>query len=171
MAVKPTVREVSKTKSKVVDKPAPRPKITTVKATMPNTRVTVKSKKTESAPAIAIHIAKNLEKSTASAPIPTPAPVLKAVRFLDDPPQPVFYDLLAPAKDVKSSLTLKAGWTPLKRNVKYTSNLQATGFATMFESTSTSLQTITLKRRVLHRFKSRPTRLRQRELQAVSPGR
>jgi hypothetical protein len=143
MAVKTTVRVVSRTKSKVVGKPAPRPEITTVRATKPNTRVTVKSKKTESPPAIAIAI-----------PIPAPAPVVKSVRFLDATPQPVFYDLLAPTKDVKSPLTPKAGWTPLKRNVKYTSSLQATGFATMFECTSTSPQTITLKRRVLHRFKS-----------------
>jgi hypothetical protein len=154
MAVKPTVHEVAKNKSKVAGKPAPRPKITTVKATKPKTRVTFKPKKTASPPPIAIDIAKDLEKPTASAPVPAPAPVVKAVRFPDDLPQPVFYDLLAPAKDVTSPLTLKAGWTPLKRNVKYTSSLQATGFATMFESTSTSLQTITLKRRVLHRFKS-----------------
>ena len=123
-------------------------------AAKPLTPITVKPKETEpqSDSTVIITVTPDEPAPPTSVPIPVPGPVRKAVRFHDSPPEPLLFNRQAPAEEVKSPLDSNAGWSPLKLNVEYSGSLQATGFKTMFESTS--LQTIALKRRVLHRFKA-----------------
>lgn len=78
-------------------------------------------------------------------------PRRKTVRFAEEPVKPLLYHREACAKDVKN-LMMDDEWAPIKLNTTYGGSYQATGFDTMFMQTS--LQTISVKRRVLIRFKA-----------------
>jgi hypothetical protein len=84
--------------------------------------------------------------------IPAPAPARRNVRFTEDLALPVLYDIEAPPVNTCQPLDPDDGWAPLDLGTTYGGSCEATGFDSMFESIG--LDTITVKRRTLHRFKA-----------------
>jgi hypothetical protein len=84
--------------------------------------------------------------------IPASAPARQTVRFTEDLILPVFFDSEAPPIDTCLPLDPDDDWAPLDLGTTYVGSCEATGFYSMFESTG--LDTITVKRRTLHRFKA-----------------
>lgn len=94
------------------------------------------------------------------------APTRKTVRFHEGA-KGRLYDLDAPAKGVNTPLD-KRNYDPLMGGAAYSGSSVHIGFDSMFQSTS--LQTVALKRRVLHRFKTVQEYDKRRRQAAIAAG-